>query len=110
MILKLNGVSVGGCNLTAYDYDCTFVSCNGKNGNGNGNGKKDVVIFATSHSIAVTATYQKHSKDCDCARWNADGECSKENTLVDRFGIVQSEPRPEQLSNLNSRLQPVREY
>ena len=81
MILKLNGVSVGGCNPTGDDYDCTFVSCNGKNGND----KKDVVIFATSNSIAVTATYQKHSKDCDCDRSKAEGWCEKENTMVDSY-------------------------
>ena len=78
--VTLNGVSVGGCNPTGDDYACTFASCNGENGND----KKDVVIFATSNSIAVTATYQEHSKDCDCDRSNADGLCSEEDTVTGR--------------------------
>ena len=58
---------------------------NKKNSRLYSNDKKDVVIFATSNSIAVTATYQKHSKDCDCDRSKAEGWCEKENTLVDSY-------------------------
>ena len=78
--VTVNGVSVGGCNPTADDYDCTFTSCNGINEND----LKDVIILSTSNSIAVIATYQEHSKDCDCDRSNMDGLCSKEDTVGGR--------------------------